>query len=59
MTQDQKLDMESGVVATAIDECLEEQTEGRVEEAQEQGQSSWQVVSNPATVACLVAPAIS
>jgi predicted transcriptional regulator len=59
VAEDQELELEIDVRATAIDEGLEEQTEGRVEESQEHGEPSWQVVSDPAAVADRSVSAIS
>lgn len=49
VAQDQELEVEIRIWATSIEEGLEEQPEGRVEERQEHGEPSWHVVSDPAT----------
>jgi hypothetical protein len=44
--EDQELEAETGVRASAIDEGIEEQTENGIEESEKHDRASWQVGSS-------------
>ncbi len=46
MPEDQQLEPEAGVRASAIDQGIEEQTEDEIEESEKHDQASWQVGSS-------------